>query len=131
MALVSLAAFYQRVGPSPEEMELILRAGVFDEFAKSRTALFWERQFLRQTLATVAGGLQGLQLDPLESRANSKTLTSSDKNYTFSVGYDNRTYWSPLVLRYLYAPCLHLSIAEYEQLSKKAVNEAAKNNTGL
>ncbi|HLP75279.1 MAG TPA: DNA polymerase III subunit alpha, partial [Candidatus Paceibacterota bacterium] len=44
----SLTDFYRRVNPSPEEMEIILRAGGFDEFGHSRTKQFWEAQYLHQ-----------------------------------------------------------------------------------
>jgi len=40
----SLADFYQRVNPLPEEMELLIRAGALDVFGKPRTAQFWEFQ---------------------------------------------------------------------------------------
>jgi DNA polymerase III alpha subunit len=43
---VSPGEFYHRVAPSHEEMELLLKAGAFDGFGKSRTALFWEIQHL-------------------------------------------------------------------------------------
>ena len=46
-AFVSLRDFYRRVGPLPEELEALLRAGAFDEFGPTRTALFWEVQYLR------------------------------------------------------------------------------------
>ena len=56
--------FYRRVAPSPEEMESMLRVGAFDEFGKTRTAQFWECQFLQRSLwqADVVG--QGLLLPP-------------------------------------------------------------------
>ena len=37
--------FYRRVLPSPEDMELLIRAGAFDEFGQTRTEQFWECQF--------------------------------------------------------------------------------------
>ena len=40
----SLADFHQRVKPSPEEMEAMIRAGGFDEFGQARTRQFWEAQ---------------------------------------------------------------------------------------
>jgi len=60
----SLADFFRRVAPSPEEMESLLRVGAFDEFGKKRTALFWESQFLQRTYGPAGGGLQGLLLPP-------------------------------------------------------------------
>jgi len=44
----SLADFYQRVRPLPEELEAIIRAGGLDEFGQSRTRAFWEAQNLFQ-----------------------------------------------------------------------------------
>jgi DNA polymerase-3 subunit alpha len=38
----SLADFWTRVQPLPEEMELLIRAGAFDLFGKPRTAQYWE-----------------------------------------------------------------------------------------
>ncbi|MDB6066158.1 MAG: polymerase [Pedosphaera sp.] len=61
----SLADFYWRLAPSPEEMEALLRVGAFDEFGEPRTAQFWKCQFLQRTLSSVGGdGLQGLLLPP-------------------------------------------------------------------
>src|SRR5208283_3485768 len=42
----SLADFYRRVAPPPEELEAMIRAGGFDEFGRTRTAQFWEAQQL-------------------------------------------------------------------------------------
>jgi len=42
----SLADFYQRVRPLPEEFEAMIRAGGLDEFGLSRTRAFWEAQNL-------------------------------------------------------------------------------------
>ena len=38
----SLANFFRRVEPLPEEMDSLIHAGAFDEFGKSRTAQYWE-----------------------------------------------------------------------------------------
>lgn len=46
----SLADFYRRVMPLQEEMEAMLKAGVFDGLGKTRTALFWECQFLQRSM---------------------------------------------------------------------------------
>lgn len=43
---VSLADFYFRAKPSPEEIETLIRAGGFDEFGETRTLQFWEAQRL-------------------------------------------------------------------------------------
>ena len=45
----SLADFYQRVKPSPEELEAMIRAGGFDEFSQTRTRQFWEAQQLQKS----------------------------------------------------------------------------------
>jgi error-prone DNA polymerase len=58
----TLADFYRRVTPLPEEMEAMLRVGAFDEFAKSRTAQFWECQFLQRAFGTPCDGRQALLL---------------------------------------------------------------------
>jgi DNA polymerase-3 subunit alpha len=60
----TLADFYRRATPAPEEMEAMLRVGAFDEFDKTRTAQFWECQFLQRTFETRGDGLQGLLLPP-------------------------------------------------------------------
>lgn len=60
----SLADFYRRVAPSPEELELLLRVGAFDEFGRTRTAQFWECQFLQRAFGHGDGGRQGLLLPP-------------------------------------------------------------------
>lgn len=38
----SLADFFLRVQPLPEEMDILIRAGAFDPFGQSRTAQYWE-----------------------------------------------------------------------------------------
>ncbi len=45
---VSLTDFHQRVQPSPEEMEVMIRAGGFDEFGQTRTQQFWQAQLVRK-----------------------------------------------------------------------------------
>lgn len=60
----SLGEFFQRVSPTPEEMESLLRVGAFDEFNKTRTALFWECQFLQRSFGKADAGGQGLLLPP-------------------------------------------------------------------
>lgn len=59
----SLSDFYRRIAATPEEMELLLRVGAFDEFGRERTAQFWECQFLQKTFGT-ADSLQGFLLPP-------------------------------------------------------------------
>ena len=43
-AFASLTDFSERVRPSAEEVELLIRAGVFDGLGLPRTRLFWEAQ---------------------------------------------------------------------------------------
>jgi error-prone DNA polymerase len=64
-AFTSLRDFFARVGPAPEEMELLIRAGALDEFGLSRTRLFWEAQLLRRAYGGTEGsGGQGWLLPP-------------------------------------------------------------------
>jgi len=60
----SLADFFRRVNPLPEEMEILIRSGGFDEFGSPRTRQFWEAQYLRQTFGDAAGPGQGWLLPP-------------------------------------------------------------------
>ena len=61
----SLTDFYRRVSPSPEEMEVMIRAGGFDEFGETRTRQFWEAQYLHRTLGgSAASSGQGWLLPP-------------------------------------------------------------------
>src|SRR5216683_2455978 len=41
-AFASLADFFRRVQPLPEEMESLIRVGAFDIFNQPRTAQYWE-----------------------------------------------------------------------------------------
>jgi DNA polymerase III alpha subunit len=47
-AFSSLADFFLRVQPLPEEMDILIRAGAFDPFGQSRTAQYWEFKTLHQ-----------------------------------------------------------------------------------
>jgi DNA-directed DNA polymerase III PolC len=60
----SLADFHRRVAASPDEMESLLRVGAFDEFGRSRTAQFWECQFLHRAFGSRDGSRQGMLLPP-------------------------------------------------------------------
>jgi DNA polymerase III alpha subunit len=60
----SLADFFRRVNASSEEMESLLRVGAFDEFGRTRTAQFWECQFLLRAFGGRDGSRQGLLLPP-------------------------------------------------------------------
>jgi DNA polymerase III alpha subunit len=46
----SLTDFHRRVIPSPEELEIMIRAGAFDEFGETRTRQFWEAQRLAKSI---------------------------------------------------------------------------------
>ena len=63
----SLADFYCRVRPAAEEMELLLRAGAFDGFGRSRPAQFWEIQFLVQRWGDSTTRGQGWLLPPADA----------------------------------------------------------------
>jgi DNA polymerase-3 subunit alpha len=60
----SIADVHRRANPSPEEMEIIIRAGGFDEFGPPRTRQFWEAQYLHQTFGSAASSGQGWLLPP-------------------------------------------------------------------
>lgn len=60
---VTLADFQLRTAPSPEEMEILIRLGAFDEFGGSRTDQFWEFQQLRRRFGHLVSG-QGWLLPP-------------------------------------------------------------------
>ncbi|HEY5913953.1 MAG TPA: DNA polymerase IV [Verrucomicrobiae bacterium] len=49
----SLADFFLRVQPLPEEMEALIRVGAFDEFGRDRTAQYWESKSLERTAADI------------------------------------------------------------------------------
>jgi DNA polymerase III alpha subunit len=68
-AFNSMADFYRRVKPAPEEMEILIRAGAFDEFAQPRTQQFWEAQQLLKTVSRTENlefNFDG-KIDPVES----------------------------------------------------------------
>jgi DNA polymerase III alpha subunit len=52
----SLADFFLRVQPLPEEMDALIRAGAFDEFGASRTAQYWEFKSLCPIEGRAASG---------------------------------------------------------------------------
>jgi DNA-directed DNA polymerase III PolC len=60
----SVADFYRRVLPQPEEMEAIIRVGGLDGFGKTRPALFWEAQHLYQAFGDSSEPGQGWLLPP-------------------------------------------------------------------
>ena len=64
----SLADFRRRVNPAPEEAEIMIRVGAFDEFGLSRTAQFWEFQRVHHVFGQAAAG-QGWLLPTPELKA--------------------------------------------------------------
>ncbi len=50
-AFDSLADFFLRVQPLPEEMDALIRVGAFDEFGQDRTTQYWKFRSLEQTAA--------------------------------------------------------------------------------
>ncbi len=65
---VSLSDFYRRVNPAPEEAEIMIRVGAFDEFGQSRTAQFWEFQRLHRAFGQFTSA-QGWLLPPPDLNA--------------------------------------------------------------
>jgi error-prone DNA polymerase len=61
---VSVADFYRRVHPSHEEMEVVIRAGGFEEFGQPRTRQFWEAQYLHHTSGSYSASGQPWLLPP-------------------------------------------------------------------
>ena len=51
----NLAGFHESVRPSPEELELLIRAGACDSLEVPRTHLFWEAQVCRRRHQEVSG----------------------------------------------------------------------------
>jgi DNA polymerase III alpha subunit len=70
-AFNSLADFQARVRPAPEELEILIRAGGFDEFGQARTRQFWEAQHLHKS----AGRSDHLEFD-FEAGANPCQISS-------------------------------------------------------
>ena len=60
----SLADFYRRIMPTPDEMEGMIRVGAFDGFGKSRTGQFWESRHLHHAFGHTAEPGQGWLLPP-------------------------------------------------------------------
>jgi DNA polymerase III alpha subunit len=60
----SLADFFQRVAPTSEELEAMIRAGAFDEFGDTRTRQFWQAQHLIKTFGPSSKSNQGWLISP-------------------------------------------------------------------
>jgi len=63
-AFASLADFYRRVTPTPDEMDALIRVGAFDGFGKMRTAQFWESRHLHHAFGDLSTPGQGWLLPP-------------------------------------------------------------------
>jgi len=78
-AFASLADFYRRVAPLPEEMELLIRAGALDGFGATRTQQFWEAQVLHRRFGQEASG-QGWLFPPVaETKAEGRVRTPNSE----------------------------------------------------
>ncbi len=60
----SIHDFFRRVAPSGEELEIMLRAGGFDEFGETRTNQFWQAQYLLKTFTSAPSARQGWLIPP-------------------------------------------------------------------
>jgi error-prone DNA polymerase len=60
----SFADFFQRVAPSGEELEAMIRCGAFDEFKDTRTRQFWQAQHLLKTFGRSTESNQGWLISP-------------------------------------------------------------------
>jgi hypothetical protein len=60
----SIADFFQRVAPSSEELEAMIRSGAFDEFKDTRTRQFWQAQHLLKTFGSSTKSNQGWLISP-------------------------------------------------------------------
>jgi DNA polymerase III alpha subunit len=60
----SFADFFQRVAPSGEELEAMIRCGAFDEFKDTRTRQFWQAQHLLKTFGGSTESNQGWLISP-------------------------------------------------------------------
>ena len=92
---VSLADFFQRVGPSGEELEAMIRAGAFDEFGESRTRQFWQAQHQLKTFGAASEpgqawlipppGLEQLPGIPLNEPTRAERLQWETELFGFAV----------------------------------------------
>jgi DNA polymerase III alpha subunit len=60
----SFADFFQRVAPSGEELEAMIRCGAFDEFKDTRTRQFWQAQHLLKAFGGSVESNQGWLISP-------------------------------------------------------------------
>jgi DNA polymerase III alpha subunit len=91
----SIADFFQRVAPSGEEIETMIRAGAFDEFGETRTRQFWQAQHLLKTFSTANDpgqawllpppGLEQLPARPLKEPTRRERLQCETELFDFAV----------------------------------------------
>ena len=91
----SIADFVQRVAPSGEEIEAMIRAGALDEFGETRTRQFWQAQHLLKTFSTAnepgqawllpPPGLERLPARPLHEPTRRERLQGETELFGFAV----------------------------------------------
>lgn len=91
----SLAQFYERVKPSGEEFEALIRVGAFDEFGESRTRQFWQAQKLLKTFGDrlhpnqawliPPAGLEAFPEVPLREPTHLERLAAETELFDFAV----------------------------------------------
>ena len=94
-AFASFTDFWHRMLPTPEEMEALIRVGSFDEFGLTRTAQFWEAQWLhrkhqgtgdsRQSWLLPPPGLEHLPRVELREPTRAERLDAEDDLLGFAV----------------------------------------------
>ena len=94
-AFASFTDFWHRVMPTPEELEALIRVGSFDEFGLTRTAQFWEAQWLhrkhqgtgdsRQSWLLPPPGLEHLPKVELREPSQAERLDAEDELLGFAV----------------------------------------------
>jgi DNA-directed DNA polymerase III PolC len=91
----SLSDFFHRVAPAAEELEVMIRAGGFDEFGETRTRQFWQAQHLIKTYSShtepnqgwliAPPGLEQLVSIPLAEPTRRETLEAETDLFGFAV----------------------------------------------
>ncbi len=92
-AFTTLADFFLRVQPRPEEMENFIQAGAFDRFGQPRTRQYWEFKALagkvepaaRQLWLLPPGNLDRLSATPLEEPALAQRLRKEEELFGYPV----------------------------------------------
>jgi DNA polymerase III alpha subunit len=81
----SLADFFHRVEPLPEEMDALIRVGAFDSFGKSRTAQYWEFKSLAHHTTNAPSRVQGPAASNLRNMQQLRLLQPADFSRLASV----------------------------------------------